>query len=83
MGGHTGHDSFIVQEEWNNLQFRDCNGKSNGIDLPGAVLNQEAALGGVAGESLGAEKTFDITQAGNGIYGVGGKSKNICFTNKK
>ena len=61
-----------VQEEWNNLQFRDCNGKSNGMDLPLAVLNQESALGGVAGEALGAEKTFDISQVGKGVYGVGG-----------
>jgi len=65
------------KEEWNELQFRDCNGVSNGIDLPRQVLQLENALGGVAGESLGAEKTFDISQVGGGAFGPGsGVSKN-------
>ena len=72
-GGQGDYNAHSVQEEWNSLQFRDCNGKSNGIDLPLAVLNQESASGGVAGEALGAEKTFDISQVGNGVYGVGGE----------
>ena len=61
-----------LQEEWNNLQFRDCNGLSNGIDLPEAVLKLENSLGGVAGEALGAEKTFDLSEVGNGVLGPGG-----------
>jgi len=65
------------REEWNELQFRDCNGVSNGIDLPKQVLQLENALGGVAGESLGAEKTFDISQVGGGAFGPGsGVTKN-------
>ena len=60
-----------VQEEWNNFQFRDCNGKSNGIDLPDNVINLENSNGGVAGEALGAEKTFDISQIGSGVFGPG------------
>ena len=59
------------REEWSELQFRDCNGVSNGIDLPKQVLQLENALGGVAGESLGAEKTFDISQVGGGAFGPG------------
>ena len=66
---------FTSKDEWLNLQFRDCNGESNGIDLPEEVLRQENLLGGVAGEGLGAEKTFDISKAGKGIFGVAGKSK--------
>ena len=46
---------------------------SNGIDLPDAVLRIENSLGGVAGEALGAERTFDISQVGDGLFGPGVK----------
>ena len=69
-----------VQEEWNNFQFRDCNGKSNGIDLPDNVISLENSNGGVAGEALGAEKTFDISQIGSGVFGPGNdRVKHMLF----
>ena len=40
---------------------RDCNGVSNGIDLPRQVLQLENGRGGVAGEALGADNTLYIT----------------------
>ena len=60
-----------MREEWEEKQFRDCNGVSNGIDLPKQVLQLENELGGVAGEALGAEKTFDISNVGGGAFGPG------------
>ena len=60
-----------TREEWEDQQFRDCNGVSNGIDLPRQVLQLENELGGVAGEALGAEKTFDISDVGGGAFGPG------------
>ena len=71
-GENDCNENHVLQEEWNNQQFRDCNGVSNGIDLPDAVLQIENSLGGVAGEALGAERTFDITKVGGGVYGPGG-----------
>ena len=61
----------LFREEWLDQQFRDCNGVSNGIDLPREVLQLENSLGGVAGEALGAEKTFDIANVGGGAFGPG------------
>ena len=61
----------LYREEWLDQQFRDCNGVSNGIDLPREVLQLENSLGGVAGEALGAEKTFDIANVGGGAFGPG------------
>ena len=64
-------DGCLSREEWLGQQFRDCNGISNGIDLPREVLQLENSLGGVAGEALGAEKTFDIANVGGGAFGPG------------
>ena len=64
--------TFVFQDEWDNLQFRDCNGQSNGIDLPEAVINLENSFGAIAGEGLGAERTFDFSQVGEGLFGPGG-----------
>ena len=64
-------DGCLSREEWLAQQFRDCNGVSNGIDLPREVLQLENSLGGVAGEALGAEKTFDIANVGGGAFGPG------------
>ena len=46
--------------------FRDCNGVSNGIDLPRQVLQLENGRGGVTGEALGADNTLYITNLGVG-----------------
>ena len=35
------------------------------------MLQLENSLGGVAGEALGAEKTFDISNVGGGAFGPG------------
>ena len=48
-----------TREAWAAAKFRDCNGVSNGIALPDAVLQLENALGGQAGAGLGAETQFD------------------------
>ena len=48
-------------------KFRDCNGVSNGVALPDAVLQLENARGGQAGAGLGAETQFDpdsVSRAG-------------------
>ena len=68
---HEGVRDGLFREEWLDQQFRDCNGVSNGIDLPREVLQLENSLGGVAGEALGAEKTFDIANVGGGAFGPG------------
>ena len=39
--------------------------------MPREVLQLENSLGGVAGEALGAEKTFDIANVGGGAFGPG------------
>ena len=39
--------------------------------MPREVLQLENSLGGVAGEALGAEKTFDIANIGGGAFGPG------------
>ena len=69
----------ILQEEWDNFQFRDCNGQSNGIDLPEAVINLENSLGAIAGEGLGAKRTFDFSQVGEGVFGPGGNKCEKIF----
>ena len=53
---------FSVQEEWERFLFRDCNGVSNGIDLPLVVVQLEASLGGVAGKGLDGSRTLDISE---------------------
>ena len=40
---------------------RDCNGVSNGIELPRQVLQLENGRGGVAGPALGADNTLYIS----------------------
>ena len=53
---------FSVQEEWESFLFRDCNGVSNGIDLPLVVVQLEESLGGVAGKGLYGTRTLDISE---------------------
>ena len=53
---------FSVQEEWESFLFRDCNGVSNGIDLPLVVVQLEESLGGVAGKGLDGSRTLDISE---------------------
>merc|ERR1711971_970524 len=48
-----------TREEWGLQNFRDCNGASNGIELPDSVLELENALGGEPGPGLGADSDFD------------------------
>ena len=62
------------REEWEAGQFRDCNGQSNGVDLPAEVLRLEAGAGGVAGGALGADTTFDKFSVGGGAFGPGHSS---------
>merc|ERR1711962_206973 len=50
------------REEWTQQRFRDCNGVSNGIDLPDSVLDLENTLGGDPGPGLGADSDFDKRQ---------------------
>jgi len=50
------------REEWSLQNFRDCNGASNGIELPDSVLELENALGGDPGPGLGADSDFDKRQ---------------------
>merc|ERR1711962_1067862 len=50
------------REEWTQKSFRDCNGVSNGIDLPDSVLALENTLGGDPGPGLGADSDFDKRQ---------------------
>ena len=56
-----------TREEWNNLQFRDCNGVTNGIALPDSVLQLETG----AGDGLGAETSFDRNNVGSVNRGPG------------
>ena len=35
------------------------------MDIPGVVIQLEQSLGSVAGEGLGAQKTFDVTKVSN------------------
>merc|ERR1712172_199086 len=51
-----------TREEWGLQNFRDCNGASNGIELPDSVLELENALGGEPGPGLGADSDFDKRQ---------------------
>ena len=44
---------------------------SNGLDLPAPVIELENSYGAVAGEALGAERTFDFSKIGQGILGPG------------
>ena len=53
---------FSVQEECKSFLFRDCNGVSNGIDLPLVVVQLEESLGGVAGKGLDVSRTLDISE---------------------
>ena len=55
-------ENFSVQEEWESFLFRDCNGVSNGIDLPLVVVQLEESLGGVAGKGLDGSRTLDISE---------------------
>merc|ERR1712212_1419962 len=50
------------REEWGLQNFRDCNGVSNGVELPDSVLELENALGGDPGPGLGADSDFDKRQ---------------------
>merc|ERR1711990_1271474 len=50
------------REEWGLQNFRDCNGVSNGIELPNSVLELENALGGDPGPGLGVDSDFDKKQ---------------------
>ena len=54
--------NFSVQEEWESFLFRDCNGVSNGIDLPLVVVQLEESLGGIAGKGLDGSRTLDISE---------------------
>merc|ERR1712172_387446 len=51
-----------TREEWGLQNFRDCNGASNGIELPDSVLELENAPGGEPGPGLGADSDFDKRQ---------------------
>ena len=53
---------FSVHEEWESFLFRDCNGVSNGIDLPLVVVQLEESLGGIAGKGLDGSRTLDISE---------------------
>merc|ERR1711962_1384950 len=54
------------REEWTQQRFRDCNGASNGIDLPDSMLDLENTLGGDPGPGLGADSDFDKRQLEKG-----------------
>ena len=45
----------------NDMFNRDCNGESNGIELPRQVLQLENGRGGVAGGALGADNNLYIS----------------------
>ena len=55
-------ENFSVQEEWESFLFRDCNGVSNGIDLPLVVVQLEESLGSIAGKGLDGSRTLDISE---------------------
>ena len=63
-----------TREAWAAAKFRDCNGISNGIALPDAVLQLENARGGQAGPGLGAETHFDP----DNVSGTGEKDTLPC-----
>ena len=55
-------ENICVQEEWESFLFRDCNGVSNGIDLPLVVVQLEESLGGIAGKGLDGSRSLDISE---------------------
>merc|ERR1711971_523828 len=64
-----------TREEWGLQNFRDCNGASNGIELPDSVLELENALGGEPGPGLGADSDFDKRQLEK--VGSGGPAQRV------
>ena len=64
---HSGERGYFDLLGIEGMFSRDCNGVSNGIDLPRQVLQLENSLGARAGQALGADKTLYITNRPDGI----------------
>ena len=53
-----------LQSDWLAGEFRDCNGESNGIELPEDVLLEE---GNCSDKSAGSNKTTNFSSTSNDI----------------